>query len=227
MRGAARLKLHNRLLIIAAMPVALASCATVHVSNVTSTRIAAKPPAEILVEVTNGLSEYDVHAKTADKVASSLQAALVDKLTGAGLAVEPPTPGRRHSGAAVLRVSIEQAEPGSALQRFVVGFGAGRAELRARADFERPEGRMKVSMTAFNTSSGSGFKPGILLAGAITVATGNVVFLAIHVAVRGGVAVAANFRGSLEQRISATAGIIVSQLERCYASEGWIWPGRS
>jgi hypothetical protein len=113
------------------------------------------------------------------------------------------------------------------LERLVVGFGAGRNELRARADLERVGGPMKVSMTAFDTSSGSGFKPGIILAGAITLATGNVAFLAIHVAIRTAVAVAANFRGGLEQRVGATTSIIVSQLKKYYATEGWIWPRRS
>jgi hypothetical protein len=127
----------------------------------------------------------------------------------------------------VLRVSIREAEPGSVLERFVVGFGAGRAELLARAAFERRDGPVKVSMTAFNTSSGSGFKPVILLSGAIALATRNVVRLAIHVAVSSGVVVVTNLRGGLEQPVRATTTIIVSQLEKYYATEGWIWPGRS
>ncbi len=227
MRGSARIWLDKNSLVIAAMTMALASCATVHVADVTSTRIAAMPPAEILVEVINRLPADDARVKVANKVASSLQTALIDKLTEAGLTVEPLEPGRTRPGSAVLCVSIGEAEPGSVLERLVVGFGAGRAELRARADFEWPEGPTKVSMTAFNTASGSGFKPGVLLAGAITAVTGNVVFLAIHVAVRSGVAVATNFRGSLEQRVGATTTIIVSQLKKYYATEGWIWPGRS
>jgi hypothetical protein len=182
---------------------------------------------EILVQVINRLPADDARAKVADRVALYLQTALLDKLTRAALMVEPLVPGRNLPGAAVLRVSIGEADPGSVLERYVVGLGAGRAELLAQADFERPDGPVKGSMIAFNTSSGTGFKPGILLPGAITLVTRNLVLLAIHVAVSGGVLVAANRRGGLEQPIRATATVIVSQLEKYYATEGWAWPART
>jgi hypothetical protein len=208
---------------IAAMAVVLGGCASVRVSDVVSAPVPAVRPAEILVEVINGLTANDPLAQAADKVAFNLQTALLQKLTRAGLTVEPLASGKGRPDAAVLRVSITEAKPGNALQRFVIGFGVGRAELLARTDFGRPTGPMKGSMSAFNTSSGSGFKPGILLPGAIALATRDVV----HLASGGAVGVSANFRGGLEQAVRATTSAIVSQLEKYYVTVGWGGPRKS
>ena len=59
-----------------------------------------------------------------------------------------------------------------------------------------------------NTYSDSGFKPGLLLPGGIALATGN----AAHLAIAGGLDVAFNVRGGLQQPVKHTSSAIVPTL---------------
>jgi len=129
-------------------------------------------------------------------------------------------PGTHRPGAAVLNVSVVAADPGSLVERFVVGFGAGRAQLAVKADFESTDSAGAHAMTAFDTSSDSGYKPGIILPGGIALATRNI----IHLAIGGGIDVAANVNSGLGGPVGKTASAIVSQLRKYYMSVGWHWP---
>jgi hypothetical protein len=168
-----------------------------------------------------GDGEPDEAATAAQAAAARLQADLVKRLTAARLSAEPYFPGTNHPGAAVLRVSITEAEPGSYWERFVIGFGLGRAELQAKADLESGDTTETRSLTAFNTSSATGrVMPGLVLPGAIALATRSLVPLAVG----GGLKLATSFRGGLDQSADGTAKAVVEQLKKYYASVGWHWP---
>ena len=209
-----------RMTAAAVLLAALAGCARTHVDSVTSTTATAAAPSEILVDVTVAPMADSDDAKAAQDVGAQLRAGLVQRLTEARVIAEPFVPGTSHPGSAVLHVSVVEADPGSLVERFIIGFGAGRARLQAKADLESSDTPAAYSLTAFNTSSDSGYKPGLILPGGIALATRNV----IHLAIGGGIDVALNISDGLDRQTSGAASAIVDQLKKYYASVGWHWP---
>ncbi len=207
----------RRLLASFVLVALLAGCAGAQVTGVTATQVAAPQPAAIAVAVDIAPDLDAAQTETAQHVARELQGQLVQRLQKAGLAVVPVAAGMRPPGAALLHVSIVQADSGNRLERFVIGFGAGRASLQARADFE---GAGPAPMTAFDTASDTGRKPGLILPGGIALATRNLV----HLAIGGGIGVALNLRDGMDQPAKDTAAAIVKQVRTYYESVGWRWP---
>ncbi len=208
-------------LAIAAMLATLTGCTTARVAQTVTTRPIGGPPVEILVDVSASVPGDAKEAKTIQTVVSALQSNIVKELTAARIATAPLVPGAPHPGAAVLHVTVTEASPGSRLERFVVGFGVGRAELEATADLRVAAAAADaLPLVAFNTSSDSGFKPGLILPGAIALATGRVV----HLAIAGGLDVALNVRGGLQRPLKRTSHAVVDELRKYYESVGWYWP---
>ena len=205
---------------LAALLIGLAGCAGAAVSNVAVVQPSGPPPSEILVAVDAAPMTDATQTHAAQQVASKLQSILVNRLTAARVTAEPFVPGSSHPGAALLRVSVVRADPGSFVERFIVGFGLGHAKLQANAELETADGSRGTSLTAFNTSSGSGMKPGLILPGAVALATWN----PIHLAIGGGIDIAMNLRGGLARPTSSTASAIVAQLKKYYTAAGWYWP---
>jgi hypothetical protein len=205
-----------RLLTMATLLVALAGCGA-HVTDLSSSAAGSAVPSEILVAV---VSDEPGPQGPADMVADKIQSAIVDRLTQAHITAEPYVAGTTHAGAAVLRVTVVQADPGNLAERFIIGFGVGKAKLAVRADLivaDRPAGS---SILAFNASADSGVKPGLVLPGAVALGTGRLIGLAIG----GGVDVAANIRGGLDRPEKSAATAVVKQLKTYYATAGWYWP---
>jgi len=199
---------------------ALAGCAGAQISDVASAKATGPAPARILVDVSAAQAGGETQTNAANKVASELRADLLQRLAKAGVKAEPFVSDTHHPGAAVLRVSVVEADPGSLLERFVIGFGAGRAQLAVKADFESTDSADAYAMTAFDTSSDSGYKPGIILPAGIALATRNI----IHLAIGGGIDAAVNVNGGLDGPVNRTASAIVGQLKTYYVSVGWHWP---
>ncbi|MCB8881895.1 DUF4410 domain-containing protein [Acidisoma cellulosilytica] len=198
----------------------LSSCAGAHVSNIASVSTTTPAPSEILVAVDTAPMPNADQTRAAAAVAPQLQAAVVRRLGKAHIAAIPYTAGSARPGAAVLHVSIQQADPGSRAERFLIGFGMGSAKLEARADLETTLPSAHSSLTAFDTASDTGIKPGLILPGGIALATGNL----IHLAIGGGIDVVTNLNGGLSKPTNSTATAIVKQLHRYYRSAGWVWP---
>ncbi|HUH84956.1 MAG TPA: DUF4410 domain-containing protein [Stellaceae bacterium] len=200
--------------------IALAGCAGARVSNVAAETSAGQPPTEILIDV-NAASVGTAEPQVAADIATHLRSDLLEHLTKARLAAEPYQPGASHRGAALLHVSITEAEPGSYVERFIVGFGLGRARLEAAVNLETGDTAPPRPMTEFSTSSATGrMMPGLILPIAVTVATKDLIPLAVG----GGLKVATSFRGGLDNSAEETAKAIVAQLKKYYASAGWPWP---
>jgi hypothetical protein len=204
---------------LAALLIGLAGCAGAPGSNVAAVQPSGPSPSEILVAADAAPMTDATQTHAAQQIASKLQIALVERLTGSRVTAEPFVPGTSHPRAAVLHVSVVQANPGSLVERFVVGFGLGSAKLQANAELESADGSGGTSLTAFNTSSDSGMKPGLILPGAVALATWN----PIHLAIGGGIDIAMNLRGGLARPTSSTASAIVAQLKKYDASAGWYW----
>ena len=207
-------------LAVAVMVAMLTGCTSARVAETARTDPTGTRPLEILVDVSATPPSDAKRAKVVQDVSSTLQSSLVKELTAAHITAEVFVPGAPHPGAAVLHVIVTEASPGSTLERFVVGFGVGRAELNATADLRVGDATGTLPLTAFNTYSDSGFKPGLLLPGGIALATGD----AAHLAIAGGLDVAFNVRGGLQQPMKHTSSAIVKQLKKYYGSVGWSWP---
>jgi len=197
---------------------ALAGCAGAKVSNVATSTIAGPSPSEILVAVDTTQMADSAQSNAAAQVATKLQSALVERLIHSRVTAEPFIAQTNHPGAAILHVSVVQADPGNFIERVTVGFGLGRAKLQARAELQQANGSGAPTLTAFDTASG--MKPGLILPGGIALATGN----AIHLAIGGGIDMATNLNGGLARPTTGTASAIVAQLKKCYIAEGWHWP---
>src|SRR5262249_19524877 len=151
----------------AAMAAALAGCATARVSDATRASSTGTRPFEILVDVTSDTFSDAAEASVAQSVRADLQADLVKELTAARVFAEPLSAVTDRSGAAVLHVTITEANPGNAVKRLVIGLGAGRAELQASAELWTPSAAGIAPLMTFNTSSNSGRGPGLIVPGGV------------------------------------------------------------
>lgn len=195
--------------------VALAGCAGAEVTDLAQAKVESPPPARILVEVSAVGEE-----QAAREAAPALQSEVIEQLVKAGVVAQPFMAGTRPPGAVLLHVSIMEAEPGSGAGRFLLGFGAGRAKLLAKARLESTD---TVEIVSFNTASDSGRMPGLVLPGGVALATASIVPLAIGGTTR----VVSSVRGGFDGTINRTANVIVDQLKDLYASVGWHWPAES
>jgi hypothetical protein len=182
----------------------LAGCATARVSDAAYASAKSARPVEILVDVSTEAISDAAQASVAETVRADLQADLMKELTSARVFAEPLTSGTQHAGAAVLHVTVTEAAPGNPVKRFVIGLGAGRAQLRAAAELRIASAGGDFPLVSFNTSSDSGRKPGLIVAG--------------------GLDVAMNARGGFDRPLKATARTVVGQLKKYYGSVGWYWP---
>jgi hypothetical protein len=197
----------------------LGACSA-QVSELTSSAPTRPSPSEILVAV---VPSREGEMPLPPEIANRIQSALVERLAEAHVTAEPFVRGTTHPGAAILQVSVIEANPGNLPERFLIGFGVGKAQMKVRADLLLSDTQSSPSVLAFNTSADSGIKPGLILPGGVALATGRVIGLAVG----GGIDVATNIRGGLARPVSQTASAIVSQLKTYYASAGWIWPAQS
>jgi hypothetical protein len=199
---------------------ALVGCASVQVTDVVSTSSKGSPPAEILVEVSTATTLQDAQPTVAREVATKMESDLVERLRKAGISSAPFAPEAHPEGAAILHVSVVEAEQGNAFERVVIGFGVGRAKLDIKADLESADPAGPHPMTEFEASSHSGFKPGLILPGGVALATRD----AVHLLIGGTIDVATNIRGGLAKPVKRTTTAVVDQLKKYYSSVGWQWP---
>ena len=205
---------HIRLFALGVLLIALAGCGA-HVTDLSASVDNGPAPSEILVRVVPSQE-----GTVSDEVAGKIQSAVVDRLTEAHVTAEPYVAGTRHPGAAVLQISVVQADSGNFLERFIIGFGMGEAKLAVRADLI-PADRLAVPpVLAFDASANSGIQPGLVLPGAVALGTGGLIGLAIG----GAIDVAGNIHGGLDRPERSTAKAIVTQLKDYYATAGWQWP---
>jgi hypothetical protein len=226
-RGTPGLPTVQRILTVAAMALTfgscaaiLAGCASADVTGIASTNISTPRPGEILVDVRPALKTGDPNADLAADVSRKLQSALIKKLTKAGATAEANAPGVARAGAATLHVAITGAIAGNTAERILIGFGAGQAKLQASAELENGRAGPGQSMTNFVISGDSGYKPGMIVPGVVSAATGNV----IHLAIGGGIKLATSVHGGMSVVVDETAAAIVGQLEKYYEEVGWSWP---
>ncbi len=123
-------------------------------------------------------------------------------------------------GDGVIRGYLLSVDTGSAVQRFTIGFGAGKAELDTVVEgyIMTPSGLRKLGS---GTLSSSGSKtPGVVAPAAVALATGNPIGLIVV----GGAKLygEASGRSGVEGRANATADAIAEQLKIRFQDRGWL-----
>ncbi|MGH7924048.1 MAG: DUF4410 domain-containing protein [Candidatus Binatus sp.] len=149
---------------------------------------------------------------------------LVADINAMGLSAAQAGPGSSPQvGDGVIRgyiVSVQGGGAGSAVQRFVIGFGAGTSEMDTVVEgyVMTPQGLRKLGSGTL-TSSGNK-TPGMVVPAAVAIATANPIGLIVV----GGAKVygEASGRSGLEGRAKSTADQIAAQLRIRFQDRGWI-----
>lgn len=117
-------------------------------------------------------------------------------------------------------VSIEGGGAGGTVQRFVIGFGAGTAELDTVVEGYIKTAKGLRRLGSGTLSSTGNRRPGIIMPAAMTIATRNPIGLIVV----GGLSVVGegSGRNSLDARAKATADAIAAELRLRFQDRDWI-----
>jgi len=146
---------------------------------------------------------------------------LVADINAMGLSAVQAGPGSSPQvGDGVIRGYLVSVQGGSAVQRFVIGFGAGTSEMDTVVEgyAVTPQGWRKLGSGTL-TSSGNK-TPGMVVPAAVAIATANPIGLIVV----GGAKIygETSGRSGLEGRAKATADAIAEQLKLRFQDRGWI-----
>ena len=146
---------------------------------------------------------------------------LVADINAMGLSAVQAGPGSSPQvGDGVIRGYLVSVQSGSAVQRFVIGFGAGTSEMDTVVEgyAVTPQGWRKLGSGTL-TSSGNK-TPGMVVPAAVAIATANPIGLIVV----GGAKIygETSGRSGLEGRAKATADAISEQLRIRFQDRGWI-----
>jgi len=146
---------------------------------------------------------------------------LVADINAMGLSAVQAGPGSSPQvGDGVIRGYLVSVQSGSAVQRFVIGFGAGTSEMDTVVEgyAVTPQGWRKLGSGTL-TSSGNK-TPGMVVPATVAIATANPIGLIVV----GGAKIygETSGRSGLEGRAKATADAIAEQLKIRFQDRGWI-----
>jgi len=146
---------------------------------------------------------------------------LVADINAMGLSAAQAGPGSSPQvGDGVIRGYLVSVQSGSAVQRFVIGFGAGTSEMDTVVEgyAVTPQGWRKLGSGTL-TSSGNK-TPGMVVPAAVAIATANPIGLIVV----GGAKLygESSGRSGLQGRAKATADEIAAQLRIRFQDRGWI-----
>jgi hypothetical protein len=149
---------------------------------------------------------------------------LVSDINAMGLTAVQAGPGAMPQvGDGVIRgyiVSTEGGGTGSAVQRFVIGFGAGTAEMDTVVEGYAVTQQGWIKLGSGTLTSSGNKTPGMVVPAAVAIATANPVGLIVV----GGAKIygVASGRSGLQGRAKATADQIAEQLRLRFQDRGWI-----
>ena len=146
---------------------------------------------------------------------------LVVDINAMGLSAVQAGPGSSPQvGDGVIRGYLVSVQGGSAVQRFVIGFGAGTSEMDTVVEgyAVTPQGWRKLGSGTL-TSSGNK-TPGMVVPAAVAIATANPIGLIVV----GGAKIygETSGRSGLEGRAKSTADEIAAQLRIRFQDRGWV-----
>jgi hypothetical protein len=146
---------------------------------------------------------------------------LVADIQAMGLSAAQAGPGAAPQvGDGIIRGYLVSVQGGGAVKRFVVGFGAGAAELNTVVEGYAMTPRGLRQLGSGTLSSSGNKTPGTVMPAAVAIATGSPVGLIVV----GGAKLYGEVSGrsGLEGRAKATADEIAEQLKIRFQDRGWI-----
>ena len=164
------------------------------------------------------------HMEEGRQLGAQIAQELVADINAMGLSAVQAGPGSAPQvGDGVIRgylVSVQGGGTGSAVQRFVIGFGAGTSEMDTVVEgyAVTPQGWRKLGSGTL-TSSGNK-TPGMVVPAAVAIATANPIGLIVV----GGAKIygETSGRSGLQGRAKSTADEIAAQLRIRFQDRGWI-----
>jgi Domain of unknown function (DUF4410) len=159
--------------------------------------------------------------ETGRELGASIAKDLVADIQAMGFSAAQAGPGSvPQAGDAVIRGYLVSVKGGSAVKRFVIGFGAGSSELDTVVEgyTVTPEGWRKLGSGTLSSSGGK--MPGMVVPAAVMIATGNPIGLIVV----GGMKIHGEVSGrnAIEGRAKATADAITEELKIRFQDRGWI-----
>lgn len=154
------------------------------------------------------------------KAADALSTHLVKEIQALGFVVTrasgtPPTTGNLLT----IEGHFLSIDEGNRTERVVVGFGAGRTDVKALVEVYDARGGGRILVRELETDAKSGFKPGMAATMGAGAAAGH---LATSAAVSAGAtAVSETIGATVEADASRTAKEIAKQLKEYFVSQGW------
>ena len=183
-----------------------------------------RQPTQIVVRAGVTETPTGVSSAEAQGAATQLAQAVASDLCHAGVPAGPSAGMAAPPGAAILDIGLTQFDQGNALARIVIGLGAGRSSLQARARLLVPGTNAADPVVAFDTAADSGRKPGLIVPAGIGFAAGN----AVRAAIAGGAGLALNLKGGSSTDVQHTASAITWQVRDYFNDVGWSqWPAMS
>jgi Domain of unknown function (DUF4410) len=196
----------------------LAGCTTVQSLNQYGGPI---PRPDRITEAGGGLPRTFEEMEVGRKVASVFSEHLVAEIRRMGLpaqrAVSPPPPWGR---TVMIKGAFLAIDEGNRTERLVIGFGAGRTDVRAAVSVLEVLSQGPRVLEHFEVDAKSGFKPGMAETMGVGAAAGHIATSAI-LSVGGGAASEA-FGTNVEADARRAAKGIAHQLTPFFASKGWI-----
>ena len=111
-------------------------------------------------------------------------------------------------------------DEGNRTERVVIGFGAGRTDVKALVQVYDARGGTRTLISEFDTNAASGYKPGMAETMGAGAAAGH---LAASAVVSTGLAVGSEeFSATVEADAKRTANDIVKKLKEFFAVQGWL-----
>lgn len=147
---------------------------------------------------------------------------LVSEIEGMGLKAERATATNQPvDGDLILVGYFSTFDEGSRLERMVIGFGTGAAELQTRVEaYGRTEGRYEQFASGGLRDGGSAKGPGMVLPVAITIATANPIGLVVGGAIKATGEITG--QSTIEAAGKRAAEKISEALEKGFRRQGWI-----
>jgi hypothetical protein len=235
------------LVAVAVMLMAIAACAPTKVEPVQSYQGSSLPRPEVVVvsdfiaapdqvkldsglgaklrNLDSGTSAPAQRSEDARKVTAAISKALVEEIRKLGLpAVQSNEPAAQTAvNKLVVGGQILSIDEGNRTRRNVIGLGAGRSDVQARADiYYYASGSGPVQVESFVASAESSRKPGAAETMGVGAATGRV---AESAALGVGTGLAPALSGDVEADGERMGKAIAKQLAPLFVRQGWIPAG--
>lgn len=161
--------------------------------------------------------EIETGRKLGAQVAEELVEKIADMGLPAQLARESASP---RENDLVLVGFFASVNEGSRLERVVIGFGSGAADLQTHVEGYRMTANGLQKLGSGSLDSGGGKGPGMVVPTIVTIATANPIGLAVGGAVKAEGELSG--RTTIEGSAKRTAGKIADELKVAFQEQGWM-----